>query len=201
MQCKTQNLLEMTSEWIRSQREGWLSQFYGQEQSDGTRVLQTDTVQSRQLDIIDDLISFRVSPGSAATRTASLVLSHADVETIWLNITGLVINAAETIDNEKVSAALIDFVVELASLPDAVNPGPEVMTANDDDHNPVRIEPGQAVVFQGGKLWIDLPQYSWNVTETFQGKQNRMYDTNLFTDPSYRTRTISLSSQRTLGAT
>ena len=162
----------MASEYIKSQREGWLAQLYGQEQTDGTRVLQPDTIQSRQLDILDDLISFRVSPEDAACKTASLVLSHADVDTIWLNLAGLVIKAAETIDNKKVSGALIDFLVELASLPDAVNPGPEVMTAND-DQNPLIIKPGEPVVFQGGKLWRDLPQYSWNVTETFQGEQTR----------------------------
>lgn len=161
------------SEWTKSQREGWLSQLYGQDQSDGTRVLQPDTVQSRQLDILDDLISFRVPPEDAASRTASLVVSHADVETIWVNITGMVISAAETIDDEEVSRALTDFLVELASLPDAVNPGPEAMTVNDDTQTPSRIEPGQPVVFQGGKLWRDLPQYSWNVTETFQGEQNQ----------------------------
>lgn len=102
-------------------------------------MLRFDTVQSRQLDIIDDLISFRVAPTDAASRTATLVLSHADIDTIWLNIIGLVVTAAETIDDEKVSAALIDFLVELASLPDVVNPGPEVMTANDDDHNSLKI--------------------------------------------------------------
>jgi hypothetical protein len=163
----------MTSDWINSQREGWLTQLYGEECGDGTRVLHPDTVQSRQLDIIEDLISFRVSAEEAASRTASLVLSQTNVGTIWVNITGLVVNAAETIDDEKVSAALIDFLVELASLPDAINPGPEVMMVDDEGHKPSRIEPGQPVVMMGGKLWIDLPQYSWTVTETFQGKQTQ----------------------------
>lgn len=171
----------MASEWIKSQREGCLAQLYGQEQTDGTRVLQPDTVQSRQLDILDDLISFRIPPEDAASKTASLVLSHADVDTIWLNITGLVIKAAETFEDEKISGALIDFLVELASLPDAVNPGPEVMTAND-DQNPSITKPGQPVVFQGGKLWRDLPQYSWNVTETFQGERTGMRGASLFAE-------------------
>jgi hypothetical protein len=165
----------MATEWTKCQREGWLAQLYGQEQSHGKRVLQSDTVQSRQLDIIDDLISFRVSATDAASRAAALVLSHAAVDTIWLNTIGMFINAAETIDDEKVSAALTDFLVELASLPDAVNPGPEAMTADDDGQGkPLRIEPGQAVILQGGKLWKDLPQYSWNVTETFQGEHSQI---------------------------
>ncbi|KAF3043247.1 hypothetical protein E8E12_009875 [Didymella heteroderae] len=165
------NTMSIDGATSRSQREGWLSQLYGQEQTDGTRVLQPDTVQSRQLDILNGLISFRVSPADAASKTASLVLSHADVETIWLNITGLVISAAETIDEEQVSAALIDFLVELASLPDAINPGPEAMTANNEDHEPARIQPGQPVCFMGGRLWRDLPQHSWGVGETFQGPE------------------------------
>lgn len=161
----------MASDWVESQRLGWLAQLYGQETSDGNKVLEHHTVQSRQLDILDDLISFRISPEDAASRTASLVLSHADVETVWLNITGLVISAAETIDDEQIANALIDLLVELASLPDAVNPGPEAMTVNNKDHKPSKVEPGQQVVMMGGRLWRDLPQYSWGITETFQGEQ------------------------------
>ena len=162
----------MASEWTKSQHEGWLAQLYGQEQNDGTRLLQPDTVQSRQLDIIDDLIWFRVSPTDAASKTSALVLSHAAVGTIWLNTIGMIINAAETIDDEKVAAALVNFFGELASLPDAVNPGSEVMTADGDGPNPLRIETGQRVLLQQGKLWKTLPDYSWNVTETFQGEHS-----------------------------
>lgn len=163
----------MASDWITSQREGWLAQLYGQEHSDGTRTLQPDTVQSRELDILDDLISFRISPGDAAYKTASLVLSQANVETIWLNTTGLVVSAAETLDDEKIAIVLIDFLVELASLPDATNPGPGAMTINEGGYDSWMIEPGQPIDLLGGRLWRDLPQYSWTVTETFQGKQNQ----------------------------
>ena len=164
----------MATKWVPSQREGWLTQLYGHEQDNGARVLQPDTIQSRQLDIIEDLITFRVAPTEAASTAAALILSHAAVDTIWMNTIGMVINAAETIDDDKVSAALIDFLVELASLPDASNPGPEVMTADGDGPDPLRIEPGQPVVLQQGKLWRDLPDYSWNVTETFQGEHARI---------------------------
>lgn len=161
----------MAKDWVAAQRKGWLCQLYGQDNRDGSRSLHPDTVQSRQLDILDELVSLQASPKDAASRTAALVLSQARVDTIWLNITGLVIGAAETIDDEKVAIALIDFLVELASLPDAINPEPEAMNMDDGGFTFWKVEPGQPIAMLGGTLWRDLPQYTWGVTETIQGMQ------------------------------
>lgn len=161
----------MANNWANIQREGWLSQLYGQEYSDGTRVLQPNTVQSHLLDVLDNLIALKLLPEDAATTAASLVLSQTDVSTPWANFVGLVLDAAATFDDEKVLGALTEYLVELASLPDAVNEGPEAKTIDIGGGELWYAQPGKAIVFSEGKLWRDLPMYSWNVTEHFQGEE------------------------------
>jgi len=166
----------MASEWAQSQREGWLCKLYGQDSSDGTRKLPNDSVQSRLVSVLENLLSGKTIPKDAATETASLIMSQEDVGTPWNNLLGLYFSAAEAFGNEHELGALVNYVVELASLPDANNEGQETKTA-DIGGEVLRIKPSEAVVLGEDRLWSGLPQFSQNVTESFQGPE--MYLANL----------------------
>ncbi|KAH7399418.1 hypothetical protein BKA66DRAFT_556248 [Pyrenochaeta sp. MPI-SDFR-AT-0127] len=157
----------MTSTWAQT---NWLCDVYGEDRGDGTRKLPNGSVQSQLLSIIDDLLLHKSSPKDSAAKTSSLILSQQDIGTPWSNVLGLCLNAAENFEDKKDLKALGDYMVELASLPDAINEGAEPKTL-DVGGETSRIEPGQAVVFEEGKLWRDLPMFSWNVTESFQGPE------------------------------
>ncbi|KAF2632343.1 hypothetical protein BU25DRAFT_149644 [Macroventuria anomochaeta] len=40
------------------------------------------------------------------------------------------------------------------------------------------VKPGQVIKFAEGILWRDLPMFSWNLTERFQGPKLYLFDTN-----------------------
>lgn len=94
-----------------------------------------------------------------------------------MNFLGLHFSAAETLNDEVPLQRLVDYMVELASLPDAINNGTtaqiiEVIERGDSKEK--RIEVGE--VFElgdDGRLWRDLPGFGWNLTESFQGKSGR----------------------------
>jgi hypothetical protein len=160
----------MTAEWARSQREGWLCELYGVDNEDGTRVLPPDGVQFKLVSIMEKLLSFDISPSDAAAQTAALITTEKDVLTPASNLVGIYYGAVQDMDDEKILGVLVDYLAELASLPDAINEGPEtkiVWTGLGDRY----IEPGQPIVFESGKLWSDLPEWGWNLTEILQGKQ------------------------------
>jgi len=154
----------MTASWAQTERSGWLCKLYGKIDESGSKKLPEESVQSQIVGILEVLLSFDTSPKDSAAKTASLILSREDVDTPWNNLLGLILDAAENFTEEKELGALVDYVVELASLPDAVNEAPETKILEK-----LSIEPGQAIVFEEGKLWSDLPGFSANVTERFQG--------------------------------
>ncbi|KAF1830462.1 hypothetical protein BDW02DRAFT_534015 [Decorospora gaudefroyi] len=140
----------MASAWAQTQREGWLSSLYGQESGDGIRSLSNNSVQSQLINVLEGLLASTLSPKDAATKTASLIMSQKDVNTPWSNTIGMCLKAAEDFADEKELQALVDLLVELASLPDAIN--------------------------EGGKLWSELPEFSWNLTESFQGPELSLWN-------------------------
>jgi hypothetical protein len=116
-------------------------------------------------------MSIKASSKDAATNTASLIASNPNA---WYDLIGIYLGAAEKVADEDALKALVDYIVELASLPDASNESHEAVIV---DHigyagASVRIEPGEPLVLgEGGKrLWRDLPNYSMAITENFQGK-------------------------------
>ncbi|KAH9882701.1 hypothetical protein J1614_000066 [Plenodomus biglobosus] len=160
----------MAREWAKSQREGWLSTLYGNDSDDGTRKLSQDSIQSRLVEILEKVMSHKYSPKHAANETASLILSQSDVGTPWNNFLGLYLSAAESLQDDESLSALSDYIVALASLPDAVNESSDEKTL-DTGGRILHVEPGQAFVFDEGVLWKDLPGFSWNLTESFQGPE------------------------------
>ncbi|CAE7188779.1 hypothetical protein P3342_008998 [Pyrenophora teres f. teres] len=109
----------MASKWAQSQREGWLCKLYGKYSVDDTRSIPSDSVQSKIVTVLENLLSNQTTPKDAATETASLILFREDAETLWNNLWGLYLSAAETFGEEQELGALVDYIVELASLPDA----------------------------------------------------------------------------------
>lgn len=162
----------MASEWAKSEREGWLCQLYGIDQDDGTRILPPDSIQSRMVDVLERVMSLDVSPKEGAAQTASLIMEQEDVDTPWNNHLGLHLHAAEVFDDEKVLEALVEYLIELASLPDAIHDGPDSRTFQT-SYGTVQIEPGQPIETEDGRLWRDLPGYPINLTERLQGEYTR----------------------------
>ncbi|KAH8731032.1 hypothetical protein GQ44DRAFT_809006 [Phaeosphaeriaceae sp. PMI808] len=165
----------MTSNWAQTQHEGWLCELYGKDRNDGTRKLPHESVQSQLIDTLDELLSGKYSSKDSATKTATLIMSQRDVDTPWNNLIGLYLNVVSSFANEKSLGALAGYIVELANLPDAVNEGPEAKIS-DVGGMELRIEPGQAIGIEVGKLWRDLPGFSWNLTENFQGPEMYLAD-------------------------
>jgi hypothetical protein len=159
----------MSSTWAQSQRQGWLCNLYGKNHSDGTRTLPNDCVQSQLIGCLDSLLSKRSSAQDAAAETASLIMSQEDVDTPWSNLLGLYLSAAETFGEQDILVLLVEYIVKLANLPDAINEGP-VERILDEGGITRRVEPGQVVVFEEGTLWRDLPRFQRELTERFQGK-------------------------------
>lgn len=159
----------MASEWARSQREGWLCYLYGEDNEDGTRTLSRDSVQYQLVDVLEHLLSFETSAKDAAAQTAFIMMAQKDVGTPWSNHMGMHLKAAESFDNEKVLQALVDYLVELATLPDTIHKGPELKTV-ETNQGTKEVELGQPIDIDGSALWRDLPEYSMNLGESLQGE-------------------------------
>jgi hypothetical protein len=164
----------MATAWATSCREGWLAHLYGEDSGTGINSLSPESVQWQLVGVLDDMLSDKASPKDSAARSASLIISQEDPETLWDNHMGLHLSAAENFADEWQQQALVDYIVELASLPDAMNKGPDIKTWKDNTGPAVeivRIAPGEnIVVHEGQQLWRDVPGFSLNVAESIQGE-------------------------------
>lgn len=158
----------MASDWASIQSEGWL---YGLVSKDN-RELAEGSTQSQLFHIFEDLLSHKAPPKTSAVKTARIVASNPHA---WYDVIGIYLTTAEKVADEDALQALVNYIVELASLPNAVNESHEAMIV---DHigyagSSVRIEPGEPLALgeEGKKLWRDLPSFSMEITERFQGKQ------------------------------
>lgn len=153
--------------WIKGQRD-WLCQLYGRDGQDGKRELPQACVQSHLLRIFDNMLCDRLLPKDAATQTASVIMAEADVGCAQ-NLIGLFHNAVDTFEDETVSQKLVDYIVALASLPDAHNDSNEAKMMDCGGGQMVYVQPGDVMAFEDGTFWKDLPGFSMNFTESFQG--------------------------------
>lgn len=168
----TTSSVTMVTHWASSLRAGWLFSAYDEDGDDGIRKIPDESVELQLLNALEDLLLARVSPKDSAAKTAYLIMSEEDIDQWWYSLWTMYFDAVEKLEDEKHSKALVDYVVELASLPDAVNEGPGTKTIEECGGKKVRIEAGQTVVFEGwGTLWRDLPQFSIYFTDTLQGEE------------------------------
>jgi hypothetical protein len=124
--------------------------------------------------VIDDMILEKYTPQAAAQRTASLVMRETEPETPFGEILAVCQHAAMALENENDMKKVVDFLIALASLPDAINDASEPKKAS--TYNPevksgiLTFRPGEAIVFETGVLWRDLPGWQMMITEEHQGQ-------------------------------
>jgi len=164
------------TDWAAQQREGWLYELYGEDDPiTGTRHLPTSSAQSQLVTILTDALSGNVSSVDSARSIDLLVTTCTAVDAgmLFMNLLGLHFSAAETFNDEVILQRLVDYMVELASLPDAINRGrmaQVIEIIEKGDSKAKRIEVGEAFELgDDGVLWKDLPGFGWNLTESFQG--------------------------------
>ncbi|KAI4921817.1 hypothetical protein J4E90_000244 [Alternaria incomplexa] len=120
----------------------------------------------------------KASAKDSASKTASLVSSEPKA---WYDVIGIYLTSAEKIADEDALKALVEYIVELASLPDAINESHETVVIDHIGHAgaSVPIEPGEPLVmgYGGERLWRDLPDLSMELTERFQGPEQYLSDT------------------------
>jgi len=165
--------------WAQSQRKGWLCELYGKDDTTTTtttRRLPPSSAQSHLVTILTDTLSGHSAAAESARKTDALFTTCIEVEanTLFMNLLGLQFAAAETLDDQVLLQRLVDYMVELASLPDAVNskPGVQVIEVIEmGEGKERRIEVGEVFELgEDGRLWRDLPGFGWNLTERFQGE-------------------------------
>jgi len=165
--------------WAHSQRKGWLCELYGKDDTTTTattRHLPPSSAQSHLVAILTDTLSGHSSATEAARETDALFTTCIEVEanTLFANLLGLHFAAAEILDDQVLLQRLVDYMVELASLPDAVNktPGVQIIDVVEmGERKQRRIEVGEVFgLGEDGRLWRDLPGFGWNLTERFQGE-------------------------------
>jgi hypothetical protein len=124
--------------------------------------------ESTLIDILDNLLTRRVSPVDSAAKSASFITSQVDAP--FGNLLGVYFSAIENSTDDADLQVLVDYIVALSRLPNAVNKGPEAM-AVDTGGFFKKIYPGEDIILEGKKrLWRDLPGLSMVITESFQGR-------------------------------
>lgn len=129
---------------------------------------------SQLVTTVDDMILDRQTPQQAAEKIATIVMTENEPKKPYQKCLAICQHAALHTDDQNISKKLVDFITALASLPDAVNDSSEPKTAT--TYNPevesgiLTFQPGEAIVFENGRLWRDLPDWSMSITETHQGQ-------------------------------
>jgi len=164
----------MASDWVQNQEEGWLGRLLKEDPG----AIAKESTLWQLYRILEDTITRKASAKDSASRTASLVSSEPKA---WYDVIGIYVTSAEKIADEDALKALVDYIVELASLPDAINESHETVVIDHIGHAgaSVPIEPGEPLVmgYGGKRLWRDLPDLSMEITERFQGPEQYLSDT------------------------
>jgi len=164
----------MASDWVQNQEEGWLGRLLKEDPG----AIAKESTLWQLYRILEDTITRKASAKDSASRTASLVSSEPKA---WYDVIGIYVTSAEKIADEDALKALVDYIVELASLPDAINESHETVVIDHIGHAgaSVPIAPGEPLVmgYGGKRLWRDLPDLSMEITEHFQGPEQYLSDT------------------------
>jgi hypothetical protein len=153
--------------WAKSQRKGWLCLLYGEDITEDLRRLHPESKQSQLVAVLEDLLSGTSTLHEAVERTQPLVL--ADPATLFANFTGVYFSAVLFFAGKATTKVLVDYIVALGSLPDAVNAGPDPMVIDLGGDRVYSIAPGEVIDPGDGKLWRTLPGFNMYIVEEFQG--------------------------------
>jgi len=164
----------MASDRVQSQEEGWLGRLL---EGDSGAIAKESTLWQLYR-MFEDTMTGKASAKDSASKTASLVSSEPKA---WYDVIGIYVTSAEKIADEDALTVLVDYIVELASLPDAINESHETVVIDHIGHAgaSVPIAPGEPLVmgYGGKRLWRDLPDLSMEITEHFQGPEQYLSDT------------------------
>lgn len=171
-------LSNQVEDWARGQCEGWLARLYGvsDDQDKDVKHLSPNSVQYQLVTVLSQLLIGAAATSESVAQTASLVVSHQYPDTAFANLLGMVLKAAEAIEDQTALQRLADWLVDLAHLPDAVNDTgdskviPETRLPDGSVGDRI-IQPGELIELESGKLWRDLPGFAMNVTESTQGPE------------------------------
>lgn len=135
--------------------------------------LDSQSTTAQLVTIVDDMVLGDQTPKAAAEHAAQLILVENEPEKPYVSLLAIPHHAALHTEDESVLKKLVDFMTALANLPDAINESSQPKTAT--TYNPevksgiLRFQPGEAIVFENGALWRDLPNWSMMITESHQG--------------------------------
>ncbi|RMZ74432.1 hypothetical protein GMOD_00003469 [Pyrenophora seminiperda CCB06] len=145
--------------------------------SKNTEELSRETTLRQIYRTIENAMSHKTLAKDSATKTASLISKDPKV---WFDVVGIDVSLAVRLQDDEALRALVDYLVELASLPDAINESDETVVVENIGYGgaSVCIEPGEPLVMGdgGAKLWRDLPDWSMVMTESFQGPELWLHD-------------------------
>lgn len=157
--------------WADEQRSQWTSlHVEGQ-------VVVDDGVLSRQMDLItavSELLLDQSNAWQTATRCAEIVMSHAEVERLFVALWSIMISAAMDVAGEQEgSLRLSAMLAHLAQQPAAVNNLEIAMKVSDTDgevdYDTKPIRQGEHVIVGREQLWKDLPGFSLQLSEHWNG--------------------------------
>lgn len=149
-----------------------------------SRQLQEALLSSHLEDILDDVLAGNATATDSAAKAASMVISQEDVSRAFDNFLASYFKAIESMANEPSLTLLVDYIVALASLPDAYNEGPEPKKISIGGDEIKIINPGESIAWYERSLWRGLAGFSMLVTESFQGTLSLILLCNTFTNHS-----------------
>ncbi|CZT20219.1 uncharacterized protein RCC_06076 [Ramularia collo-cygni] len=86
----------------------------------------------------------------------------------WHNFIDIFYNAVEESPNPTISQRLVDFIVALASLPDAINSSNKDKIMDIGGGQMAHVQPGGIMKFANRTFWKDLPDFAMELSERFQ---------------------------------
>jgi hypothetical protein len=152
--------LSLTTEWAKACYADQLANY------------PPDNLATQLIIILDELISSQTSPTASACTTATLVEAQHDISLALANLIGFFFSAAESNTSLDALNLLVAYLVELTKQPDAINSSSETKIWDAGGGEIYEIPPGAPIIGEAKRLWRELPMFSWNVTEMFQGSSS-----------------------------
>lgn len=120
------------------------------------------------LDILNELFKDAIQPDEAATRVSSFIFSNDDFVSVYSGVLFTIIGAAQELSETRDLEKLANLVLALSRLPDVRNESSGILHLhfNLKDFD---IAPGQAIEFEEGKIWSELPGFAAEPGDSMRG--------------------------------